>query len=100
MEIGGKPAEIAELAEAFGRAFTFWYNTWQKDGFEPIREAWLDRAVGLGEPIRVRLQQETIEGIFTGLDEDGTLLVLKMGETVPFQVTAGDVFPTVVLRNH
>ncbi len=99
-EIGGKPAEIAELVEAFGRAFTFWYNTWQKNGFESIREAWLDRAVGLGEPIRVRLQQETIEGLFTGLDEDGTLLVLKAGETVPFRVTAGDVFPTAVLRNH
>ena len=26
-ENGGKPAKIVELMEAFGRAFTFWYNT-------------------------------------------------------------------------
>lgn len=97
--LGGKPVEIAKLVEGFGHAFFFWYKEWQEQGFGPIRQAWLAHAAGLGEPIRVRLHQETIEGTFTGLDEEGTLLVLKDGDRAPCRVMAGDVFPIGVLGN-
>lgn len=96
---GGKAGEIAELVEAFGHSFFFCYNAWQDEGFPSIREAWLRRAAGLGGPIRVRLDQETFEGTFTGLDEDGALLVLKEGDEEPSRVTSGDVFPMDVLES-
>ncbi len=88
--------EMAELAKAFGCALLYCYDEWQEEGFRPIRKAWLKRAVGLGGPIRVRLEKETFEGTFVDLDEDGALLVLREGEKRPSRVTAGDVFPVGV----
>lgn len=58
-------------------------------GFDRIRTEWLSHAKGLGEPITVRGQTETREGIFTGLDEDGRLLLNENGHVSP--VVAGDV---------
>ena len=96
---GAKPPEIAELVEAFGRSFFFCYNEWRDEGFRLIREAWLRHAAGLGGPIRVRLDKETFEGTFTGLDEDGALLVLKEGDKDPSRITSGDVFPMDILES-
>jgi BirA family transcriptional regulator, biotin operon repressor / biotin---[acetyl-CoA-carboxylase] ligase len=78
---------IAELI----RHFAGWLTTWQKDGFAPIREAWLSRAIGLGEPIQVRLERDTLHGRFVDLDNDGALLLdMPSGSR---RVAAGEVFP-------
>ena len=45
------------------------------EGFAPIRAAWLARAAGLGEEIRVRLERATLFGRFLDLDDDGALLL-------------------------
>jgi BirA family biotin operon repressor/biotin-[acetyl-CoA-carboxylase] ligase len=58
-------------------------------GFNTIRAEWLSHAKGLGEPVTVRGQTVTREGIFTGLDEDGRLLLNENGHVSP--VVAGDV---------
>ena len=65
---------------------------WQKAGFEPVRQVWLSHAAALGERITVRLVNETLEGIFAGLDRTGAL-ILKTG-AASRRITAGDVFPT------
>jgi len=95
--LGSKRVKIAELAEAFGEAFFRCYDSWEKEGFAPVREAWLRRAAGIGEPIRVRLEQETIEGKFEDLDAEGALLLLKEGSADPVRITTGDVFPMSVI---
>lgn len=60
------------------------------DGFDEIRAAWLDRAIGLGEAIHVRLPRTTIEGIFAGLDAAGQLILRQAsGERT---VSAGELF--------
>lgn len=59
-------------------------------GFAAIRSAWLRRAAGLGQDIRVRLPEREFSGIFDGLDETGRLLV--RGEDGITAVTAGEVF--------
>ena len=46
---------------------------WRVRGFAPIREAWQDRAFGIGETITVRLDREIVIGRFELLDEDGAL---------------------------
>ena len=45
------------------------------EGFAPVRAAWLARAAGVGEDIRVRLERATLFGRFLDLDEDGALLL-------------------------
>lgn len=59
-------------------------------GFPRIRAEWLSHAKGLGELIQVRGNDEARAGIFSGLDEDGRLLLEEDGKVSP--VVAGDVF--------
>jgi len=67
-----------------------WYELWLRDGFAPLREAWLARATGLGAPIRVRLTNKEISGIFLGVDETGALLLQHGGAT--HKIAAGEVY--------
>jgi BirA family transcriptional regulator, biotin operon repressor / biotin---[acetyl-CoA-carboxylase] ligase len=81
----------AGLLAAFLRHFDRWRERWQEAGFAPVREAWLERAAGLGEPIRVRLDRTTLTGRFIDLDADGAL-VLRAADGCR-KVAAGEVFP-------
>jgi BirA family transcriptional regulator, biotin operon repressor / biotin---[acetyl-CoA-carboxylase] ligase len=60
-------------------------------GFAQVRDAWLARAIGIGEPIRVNLAGGAITGRFEALDEDGRL-VLRDDDGRRQSVGAGDVF--------
>lgn len=63
-------------------------------GFAVVRSHWLARADGLGHPIRVRLAEREIAGVFADIDADGQLL-LRHAEGGPERlgaITAGDVF--------
>lgn len=80
-----------EVLAGFCAAFGHWLEVWRKDGFAPIRAAWLERARGLGEPVVVRLEGETLTGTFAGLDEDGGLL-LDQAAQGSRRILAGDVF--------
>lgn len=71
--------------------FHKWLAQWHLQGFEPIREAWLDRATGLGQEITAKLPHETLQGVFRGLSHDGAL-DLELPDSTRRQVTAGDIF--------
>ena len=87
----GSPGVTGEdMLEAFCRHFLAWYNRWRAEGFGPIRAHWLQRARGLDEEISVRLPGETVTGVFTGLDDDGTLIL--EGPDGDRRIAAGDVF--------
>ncbi|HET8995066.1 MAG TPA: biotin--[acetyl-CoA-carboxylase] ligase [Acetobacteraceae bacterium] len=64
-------------------------QTWEEDGFAPIRAAWLVRAHPVGAALRVTLEGRSLSGHFAGLDQDGALL-LDMPEGRR-RVVAGDV---------
>jgi BirA family biotin operon repressor/biotin-[acetyl-CoA-carboxylase] ligase len=79
------------LLEAFARHFDRWAGRWRSAGFAPVRAAWLARASGVGEAIRVRLERATLDGRFLDLDDDGALL-LDAAEGRR-RIAAGEVFP-------
>lgn len=87
----GCGADAAGVLAAFLDHFAPLYQTWRIHGFTPVRAAWLARARGLGGPIAVRLEAETLSGTFEGLDEDGALL-LELASGKRRRVLAGDVF--------
>lgn len=60
-------------------------------GFKPVRERWLSRAIGLNEPIQVRLPNETVGGVFMGLDSTGALL-LRLESGATRVINSGEVF--------
>jgi BirA family biotin operon repressor/biotin-[acetyl-CoA-carboxylase] ligase len=79
------------LLQGFAHHFERWHAIWQRSGFAPIREAWLERAIGLGEPIRVRLERATLFGRFLDLDPEGALLLGD--ECGQRRIAAGEIFP-------
>ena len=82
---------VETVLSAFYHALADWSDRWARDGFDPVREAWLRRAAGLGEAIEVRLPQETLSGTFAGLDPSGALILETASESR--RIMAGDVFP-------
>jgi BirA family biotin operon repressor/biotin-[acetyl-CoA-carboxylase] ligase len=88
---GAGDATPAAVLSAYLAAFDGHLAAWRRDGFAPIREAWCARAIGLGQPIEVRLERETVGGVFADLDGDGAL-VLADCHGARRRVLSGDVF--------
>jgi len=88
---GAHDVSLPKLLERYCRCLQRWITTWHEHGFAAIRQAWLQRAHGLHEPILVRLENETFEGVFANMDENGALVVEQNGNDR--LVTVGDVFP-------
>jgi BirA family biotin operon repressor/biotin-[acetyl-CoA-carboxylase] ligase len=81
----------AVLLAGFARHFEIWERRWGAAGFAAVRAAWLPRASGLGEPIRVRLERSTLLGRFLDLDADGALVLEEAQGSR--RIAAGEVFP-------
>jgi BirA family biotin operon repressor/biotin-[acetyl-CoA-carboxylase] ligase len=75
----------ASLLTALAR----WLEIWQRDGFPPIRAAWLARAHPPGTPVRLTLSDRLIEGRFADLAPDGSLILET--DDGRKQFAAGDV---------
>jgi BirA family biotin operon repressor/biotin-[acetyl-CoA-carboxylase] ligase len=91
-EEGAQGIKPSMMLAAFIRHFAEGLALWRESGFAPIREAWLARAAGLGEPIQVRLERDTLEGRFVDLDDDGALL-LGSASGGNRRIAAGEIFP-------
>jgi BirA family biotin operon repressor/biotin-[acetyl-CoA-carboxylase] ligase len=89
--VTGNPPDLDGILLRLASAMTAWYEIWLRQGFQPVRKAWLLRASGLGQPIRARLGDSEREGVFEDLDEDGALLLRDAAGTLT-RITAGDVF--------
>lgn len=67
-----------------------WSGRVDRDGFEPLRQAWLTRAHGLGQQARVVQGDQTLEGRVAGLTSRGELeLDTPSGRRL---IAAGDIF--------
>ncbi len=98
----GLPYKAAALSD-FGAKFTpmavhgklsealqHWLGVWNGgDGFATIRAAWSAACGHLGKPITVRLPEGLVSGLFTGLAEDGAMLLKVENNTR--KIHAGDV---------
>ncbi|HZF34554.1 MAG TPA: biotin--[acetyl-CoA-carboxylase] ligase [Candidatus Angelobacter sp.] len=88
---GAADVTVAAALQAFAERFLAWYEAWRGQGFAPVRARWLASARGLGEPIEVRLDRESLQGRFGDLDESGALM-LDMPDGARRQITTGDLF--------
>ncbi len=75
------------LTDNWTKYFALWDNG---AGFPKIRDLWLDRAAGLGEPMTIRNGESVLSGIFETIDDSGCLL-LKALDGRQMSVAAGDV---------
>lgn len=51
------------------------YALWREGGFAALRDAWLARAVGLGEPVRLALGELVHTGRLADLGHDGSVVI-------------------------
>lgn len=87
----GSRASVDATLSALAAALAHWYEIWREQGFSPVRKAWLGRADGIGQSIRVRLGTEDVVGRFETMDEDGNLVMVDaLGQSR--RIAAGDVF--------
>jgi BirA family transcriptional regulator, biotin operon repressor / biotin---[acetyl-CoA-carboxylase] ligase len=89
--LGARPVGLDDLLREIVGVFRRETDRWVREGFAPIRAAWLARAYGLGRTLGVRLPRERLEGRFVDLDCDGVLL-LETGAG-PRRIAAGEIFP-------
>ena len=81
----GGAIEAADLVGPFLTALDRWRHLRLRDGFAPIRAAWLARAPDLGSHISLRRGDATlVGGAFAGLDEEGHLLLSAGGRVRAF----------------
>ncbi len=86
------------LFRALSRAMLRRLAEWDRgQGFAATRAAWLARAAGLGDSVRVSLPERELEGRFESLDHAGRLL-LRRPDGVLEAVTVGDIFPLRIER--
>jgi BirA family biotin operon repressor/biotin-[acetyl-CoA-carboxylase] ligase len=81
-----------ELFGALSDSWAEFRGVWDAGrGFGEIRQLWLERAAGLGQPVAVHTGAATVEGIFDTIDETGCMIVRTPdGTQVP--ISAGDVY--------
>jgi BirA family biotin operon repressor/biotin-[acetyl-CoA-carboxylase] ligase len=89
--VSGNQPDLDGILLRLASAMAAWYEIWLRQGFQPVRKAWLMRATGLGHPVRARLADGERQGVFEDLDEDGALLLRDSAGTLT-RITAGDVF--------
>ena len=89
----GADVTAAALFDHLTAAMQARLTQWNRGaGFAGIRAAWLARAHGLAQPIRVRLAERETIGCFETIDDAGRLMLrVRNGGLVP--VAAGEVFP-------
>ncbi len=95
------PPPLEDLLGAIVADFDRWLGRWRREGFAPVRQAWLARARGVGAAVTVRLAEECLSGTFAALDESGAL-VLDQADGSRRNIVAGEVFlgphPGLTLR--
>jgi BirA family biotin operon repressor/biotin-[acetyl-CoA-carboxylase] ligase len=79
-----------EFLDLLAPAYADWEARFRREGFAPIREAWLARATGIGEAIVARLPNTRVTGRFETVDPQGSLVVATPEGRVV--LPAADVF--------
>lgn len=67
------------------------YDEWNEQGFEPIRQKWINVAYRLGSNTQVAVGNQHLQGMFKGIDDCGRLL-LMINDGSMQSISAGDVY--------
>ncbi|AKX95525.1 biotin--[acetyl-CoA-carboxylase] ligase [Neomoorella thermoacetica] len=75
----GRPVERLPLFQRILSCLEKWYERWQDEGFAPVREAWKEASITLGQEVRVNSWREVFQGVALDIDDEGSLLVRDAG---------------------
>jgi BirA family biotin operon repressor/biotin-[acetyl-CoA-carboxylase] ligase len=86
----GTTVSRVDFTRALLTSLDMLYDDYLCHGFPAIREEWLSRSTIQGRRVRVSFGHRETEGVVTGVDNDGALLLAR-GDGAPERVLAGDV---------
>ncbi len=69
-----------------------YYKQWQEQGFDKIREKWLDNSFNKGDKISVKTGNKHIKGSFETIDLYGNLVLISEVGSKKIKISSGDVF--------
>ena len=87
---GGTGLTAARLLTALDMAFRARLRSLLVDGFEPTRADWLAHAAHLGSRVELMPAKGRVEGVMTGLAQDGALIV-RLADGAETHVRAGEI---------
>ena len=79
-----------QLAESYLKRLQFYYDLWERNGFEPVRDLWLSQALHIKQTVSVHVAGQKIIGTCIELLDDGGLVLLDESGT-SHHITTGDV---------
>jgi BirA family biotin operon repressor/biotin-[acetyl-CoA-carboxylase] ligase len=85
----GRPVSLNELAARVLEYLEIEFETMENSGFEPIRQRWLSRAVGIGQPVIILRGEQEFRGVMLGLNDDGSIMIRTEDGDVAF--VAGEI---------
>jgi BirA family biotin operon repressor/biotin-[acetyl-CoA-carboxylase] ligase len=85
----GKEISRQELIISIYENLEKWYKHLLRKGFDEIKKRWLEMTPMIGQSVQVVFNDETIRGKATGLDSDGSLILVGDGNK-EIKVSAGD----------
>ena len=71
----GTNVDRIQVLEYFVRVFNELLKEFQNTGFNNIRQTWLDNAYNLGNSVIIKQETESIEGVFSTIDEYGRIVL-------------------------
>lgn len=80
-EEGCGEVDTVGVLESWSRHFLAWFDTWESQGFGPVRENWLFRAHDRNRDVAIDTGGETVRGVLVGIDDKGGALVSHDGGT-------------------
>lgn len=86
----GSPVDRCAVARALLKSLDELYEVFLTQGYRPIRNEWLQRSNMLHRRVRIDMNDRTLTGKVTGIDEYGALLIECAGGTQE-KILAGDV---------
>lgn len=70
------------LMESFCRHFLTWVHNWEEEGFRPVHDLWIGRAIGSQGPAEFQANGKTYTGKLMGVDEASQLLLSEDGKNL------------------
>lgn len=88
-QLSGRRWDRAQLLGGFLDYFCQQYNHFFPHNYQPVVAMYEKKVLFRNRPVTVRLQEQTLQGIFSGLTPEGYLILRENGRER--QITAGDV---------
>jgi BirA family biotin operon repressor/biotin-[acetyl-CoA-carboxylase] ligase len=85
----GKDVSRLDVTVELYNHFEKWYATWLTEGFNPVREAWLEYSSMVGKHVQLVFHGNIQTGQVIGIDEYGALLLRDENRNIK-KIMAGD----------